>query len=84
MTSPKKTNNSFVLSLSDVQISEIKKDVVWIKVKASSKMKNLISFALKSLHEKKGQILLTGSGIAIGTVNKILLCLLINNMFYIR
>ena len=73
MTSLKKTSDSLVLNLCDVPISEIQKDVVWIKIKSSSKMKNLISFALKSLYEKKVQILLTGSGMAIG-INKILEC----------
>jgi len=73
MTSLKKTSDSLVLNLNDVPISEIQQDAVWIKIKASSKMKNLISFALKSLHERKCQILLTGSGMAIG-INKILGC----------
>ena len=54
-----------ILKLSDVPLNDLKKDLVWIKVKASSKMKNLIRFALESIHGTKHQILLSGIGPAI-------------------
>jgi len=68
-TIKKNSDDNFFLNLSDVPINEIQRDVVWIKIKASSKMKNLISFALQSIQKKNCQILLTGIGAAIGITN---------------
>ena len=53
------------LELSDVPIPNIPSDIVWMKVKPSSKMTNFIGVALKSLEEKKIQ-LWTGIGPAVG------------------
>lgn len=58
-------NVELPLELSDVPIKNLPNELVWIKVKPSSKMTNLIDFAVKSLKENKLQ-LWSGIGPAVG------------------
>lgn len=60
-------NTTFEIELKDTPFSELPKDTVWIKIKPSSKIKNVVPYASKAIKEHK-QILVSGSGAGVAKV----------------
>lgn len=63
-------NKVVEVELKDTPFAHLPSDIVWIKVRPSSKIKNIVPFALQAIEEHK-QILVSGSGAG---VSKVLSC----------